>query len=65
MLNALRKEKHFSHFNLQRAMEIVEIIKPERAYFTHISHHLGLYETVEKELPANVHLAYDGLQIEC
>ncbi|MEN9447406.1 MAG: hypothetical protein RJA25_696 [Bacteroidota bacterium] len=65
VLNALRKEKHFSHFNLQEAMEIVEIIKPERAYFTHISHHLGLYETVEKELPANVHLAYDGLQIEC
>ncbi len=65
VLNALRKETHYSHFNLQQAIEIVEKIKPEHAYFTHISHHLGLHEDVEKELPNNVHLAYDGLQIIC
>jgi len=63
IINALRKETHYSHFNLQQALEIVAKIKPERAYFTHISHHLGLHDEVEKELPNNVFLAFDGLQI--
>lgn len=65
VLNALRKEPHYSHFNLQEALEIVKEINPEQAYFTHISHYLGLHEEVEQELPDNVHLAYDGLQIMC
>jgi phosphoribosyl 1,2-cyclic phosphate phosphodiesterase len=65
VLNALRRETHYSHFNLEQAIEIVNKIKPERAYFTHISHHLGLHEKVEKELPENVFLAYDGLVINC
>ena len=65
VLNALRNEEHYSHFNLQQALNIVRKINPERAYFTHISHHLGLHEEVEKELPENVHLAFDGLQINC
>jgi len=63
VLNALRRETHYSHFNLAQALEIVEKVKPERAYFTHISHHLGLYDEVKKELPENVFLAYDGLVI--
>ena len=63
VLNALRKETHYSHFNLQQAIEIVNIVKPERAYFTHISHHLGLHENVENKLPENIFLAYDGLVI--
>lgn len=63
VLNALRREKHFSHFSLAEAIDIVKKINPEQAYFTHISHHLGLYEQVEQELPGNMHLAYDGLQI--
>ena len=63
VLNALRRETHYSHFNLEQAIEIVNKIKPEQAYFTHISHHLGLHETVEKELPSTMFLAYDGLVI--
>ena len=63
VLNALRKEAHYSHFNLQQAIDIVEKVKPERAYFTHISHHLGLHEKTEKELPSNIFLAYDGFTI--
>lgn len=65
VLNALRNETHYSHFNLQQAIEIVNIVKPKRAYFTHISHHLGLHDVVEKELPENIFLAYDGLVINC
>lgn len=64
VLNALRKETHYSHFNLEQAIDIVNLIQPEQAYFTHISHHLGLYETVQQELPSNISLAYDGLSIE-
>jgi len=63
VLNALRKEEHRSHLNLKQALAIVEEIQPERAYFTHISHHLGFHDEVEKELPEGVFLAYDNLQI--
>jgi phosphoribosyl 1,2-cyclic phosphate phosphodiesterase len=63
VLNALRKEPHISHFTLQEALELIAEIKPQKAYLTHISHQLGLAATVEAELPPNVHLAYDGLQL--
>ncbi len=63
VLNALRREPHYSHFNLEQAIEIVKKVKPEKAYFTHISHHLGLHAVIEKELPENIFLAYDGLVI--
>jgi phosphoribosyl 1,2-cyclic phosphate phosphodiesterase len=64
VLNALRHETHISHFNLKEALQIIEEVNPERAYLTHISHHLGLHEEVQKQLPQNVFLAYDGLRVE-
>lgn len=64
VLNALRKEEHYSHLNLSQALSIVEQLNVDKAYFTHISHHMGFHEEVQKELPPNVYLAYDGLQIE-
>ena len=63
VVNALREESHHSHFNLEEALEFIEIVKPERAYLTHISHLLGFHEEVEKKLPENVYLAYDNLVI--
>ena len=63
VINALRKKKHLSHYNLEEAIEIIQKIAPEQAYLTHISHMMGLHETVGKELPDNIFLAYDGLQI--
>lgn len=63
VVNALRREEHFSHFTLSEALNLIEFIQPERAYLTHISHYLGKYEDVSKELPKNVFLAYDDLQI--
>lgn len=63
ILNALRKEKHISHFTLQEALELIEELKPQKAYLTHISHQLGKYDDVSKELPPNVFLSYDGLRI--
>jgi phosphoribosyl 1,2-cyclic phosphate phosphodiesterase len=63
VLNALRKEKHISHFNLQEAINLVRELDVQRAYFTHISHQMGLHETINRELPEGIELAYDGLTI--
>jgi len=64
VVNALRQEAHPTHFNLEEALAFVDEINPERAYFSHISHKLGFHNEVEKTLPKNVFLAYDGLKIE-
>ncbi len=63
VVNALREEHHFSHFNLQEALDFIALVKPEKAYLTHISHILGFHEEVQKRLPENVFLAYDNLEI--
>ena len=63
VVNALREEEHISHFNLKEALDLINEVKPERAYLTHISHMLGFHEEVEKILPENVFLAYDNLVI--
>jgi phosphoribosyl 1,2-cyclic phosphate phosphodiesterase len=63
VVNALRKELHDSHFNLQEALDFIALVKPQKAYITHISHILGFHEVVQKELPDNVFLAYDNLEI--
>ena len=61
ILNALQYEKHISHFNLNEAIEVAQKVGAKKTYFTHISHKLGLHKTVEKELPANIFLGFDGL----
>ena len=63
VLNALRKEKHISHFNLDEATEVVRQLKIPNAYFTHISHQLGRHQAVEEHLPPGMHLAYDKLTL--
>jgi len=63
VINALRKKKHVSHFNLDEAINILNKLKPKTAYLTHISHQMGKYDDIQKELPPNINLAYDGLQI--
>jgi len=63
VLNALRKEKHLSHFTLAEAIELGQGLEVPEVYFTHISHQLGLHADIEAELPSGFHLAFDGLQI--
>lgn len=63
VLNALQHAPHISHFNLPEALRMVSIIQPRKTYLTHISHKLGLHSDTEKNLPENVSLAYDGLEI--
>lgn len=61
VLNALRKEKHISHYALNEAVELAQELGVKEAYFTHISHQLGKHADVENTLPPGIHQAYDGL----
>ena len=61
VINALRREKHISHFTLDEAISLSQKLEIKTTYFTHISHQLGLHAEVEADLPENMFLAYDGL----
>ncbi|MEQ1553122.1 MAG: MBL fold metallo-hydrolase [Ferruginibacter sp.] len=63
VVNALRHKKHLSHFTIDEATSLVEELKIPQAYFTHISHQLGLHDVINKTLNAQCALAYDGLQL--
>jgi phosphoribosyl 1,2-cyclic phosphate phosphodiesterase len=64
VLSALQQSPHISHFTLAEAVAVLEEVKPQRAFLTHISHKMGLHSEVEKQLPAFVRLAYDGLVLD-
>lgn len=64
VLNALQQTEHISHFKLSEALTLINELKPEQAFLTHMSHKMGLHRTIDKSLPPNIHLAYDGLKIE-
>ncbi len=63
VVNALRNEIHNTHFNLQEALDFIALVQPEKTYLTHISHLFGFHETIQSNLPENVFLAYDNLEI--
>ncbi len=63
VVNALREEPHDMHFNLNEALDFINLVRPEKAYLTHISHHMGFHEKAQEKLPPNVFLAYDNLEI--
>jgi phosphoribosyl 1,2-cyclic phosphate phosphodiesterase len=62
IIDALRPEPHPSHSHLEKSIDFVEKIRPRQAWFTHIAHQM-LHEETDAALPANIHLAYDGLRI--
>ena len=63
VINALRKQKHFSHYCLPEALDIIAQLSPRRAYITHISHEMGLHADVQATLPEGVWLAHDNMEI--
>ncbi|WP_255156551.1 MBL fold metallo-hydrolase [Ferruginibacter sp. HRS2-29] len=63
VVNALRHKKHISHYTLDEAIALSDELNIEQAYFTHISHQLGLHETVSRTLPPGKTLAHDELVI--
>ncbi|MBK7956680.1 MAG: MBL fold metallo-hydrolase [Bacteroidetes bacterium] len=64
VINALRYEKHATHFTVNEALECIDKIQPEQAYLLHFSHQIGTHEEVSRKLPQNVFMAYDGLRVE-
>ena len=64
VINALHHWEHHSHLTLAQAVQMVERLQPEKAYFLHMSHHMGLHEVIDDQLSQNISLAYDGLSIE-
>lgn len=63
VINALRYEKHISHFSVSEAIAVSQKLKPRITYLTHGSHQIGLYAEIEPTLPKGIHLAYDTLTI--
>ncbi|MBU6340072.1 MAG: MBL fold metallo-hydrolase [Bacteroidetes bacterium] len=63
VVNALHHVSHPTHMNLEEALEFVETVQPEKAWFTHISHHMGRMNDIAQLLPPNIAFAYDGLTI--
>lgn len=64
VLGALQKQQHLSHLTLDEALSLIERIQPKQAFLLHLSHRMGQHDEVEKELPSNVRIAYDGLTLE-
>jgi len=62
ILNALRKQTHPTHYNLEQALEVAAALDIPQVYFTHFSHQIGLHDEVEASLPKGIQLAYDGMQ---
>lgn len=63
IIDALQYREHPSHLSLQQALDFIEVLKPKRAFLTHM--HIPLdYETVLAETPSNVEPCFDGLVIE-
>ena len=63
VINALHRKEHHSHLHLADALRLIEELSPERALLTHLSHRMGLHADLLKELPPNIGVAYDGLEI--
>ena len=62
VLNALRHKEHISHYTIDEAVAMVQQLQVPTAWFTHISHQLGLHDTINKTLPTGMQLAWDGLE---
>lgn len=63
IINALQKEPHISHFKLSESIEIAQEVNANKTYFIHMSHTLGLHDEIQAELPENIFLSYDNLEV--
>jgi phosphoribosyl 1,2-cyclic phosphate phosphodiesterase len=65
VINALRYEKHLSHFTVNEAIDLINTLKIPKAFLTHLSHQIGTHNATNETIPSHIKLAFDGLQIEC
>jgi len=64
IVNALHHRPHKMHMNLKESLKLIEELQPHQAVLTHISHHMGLYDDINLQLPENVQMGFDGMQVE-
>lgn len=64
VINALRIKDHPTHMNLSDALDVINNVKPHKAYLTHLSHDMGSHEEVSQKLPQGVEIAVDGMSIK-
>lgn len=64
ILNALKKEKHISHYSLDEAIAVAQKTQIPKVFFVHMSHEMGFHADINNELPENIELAFDGLVLE-
>ncbi len=62
VLDGLRYRHHPTHLTVDRAIEIIERLKPRQAYLTHIAHDISHAE-LSSRLPEGIALAFDGLRV--
>jgi phosphoribosyl 1,2-cyclic phosphate phosphodiesterase len=62
VLNALREKSAPTHLNFAEAVEVIETIRPRRAYLVHLSHATTHADT-QALLPSHVEVAWDGLVV--
>ena len=63
VIDALRPKPHPAHFSVEQALQVIQRLRPEQAYLTHMSHELD-YDVLDPTLPPGVSMAYDGLRVE-
>lgn len=64
IIEALRPYPHIAHISLPQALEYINLVKPQRSYLIHMNHQFGLHDDIQKTLPENVIIAYDGLSFD-
>ena len=64
VINSLRFDPHLSHMCLSETLNVIDRIKPGRAYLIHMSDGMGLHAESHRFLPQGVELAYDGLIVK-
>ncbi len=62
VIDGLRRQPHPTHQNLDEALAEVAVLRPRRAWLTHLTHDFD-DATDNEGLPAGVRLAYDGLVV--
>ncbi len=63
VVDANRREPHKSHAHLERTLDWIGRVAPERAFLTHMNHAMD-YRTLTEELPPHVAPAHDGLVLD-
>ncbi|HCN04390.1 MAG TPA: MBL fold metallo-hydrolase, partial [Bacteroidetes bacterium] len=61
ILDGLRWEPHPTHYTIDEAIGIVDLVRPRRTYLTHVAHQVR-HADADAYLPSHIRMAWDGLQ---